>query len=361
MEDFAGATGLAGTSRPERYLWTDAFAVCNFLGLHRQTGKAEYLELALRLVDQAHHVLGRHRADDSRRGWISGLDEGEGERHPTRGGLRIGKKLPERRSGEPLDERAEWDRDGQYLHYLTQWMHALHRVGEETGNAVFDVWGAELAQVAHAAFGRPRTAAGIERLAWKMSIDLTRVLVPAMGHHDALDALVSYLELQERQPVLDREILEVRRLAVAGAPETDDALGIGALLIAVYRFATLIRSGRLAERPLLARLLIAARASLDAFARGNPLSGPARSRLAFRELGLAIGLHAIEELQDVGDIDSSFRDPFGAVLARAAIAARIDAFWSDPANRQAASWTDHRHINGVMLATSLEPQGYLGR
>jgi hypothetical protein len=43
-----------------------------------------------------------------------------GAAHPTRGGLRIGKKLPERRPGEAFQERLEWERDGQYFHYLTK-------------------------------------------------------------------------------------------------------------------------------------------------------------------------------------------------------------------------------------------------
>ena len=38
-----------------------------------------YSELALRLVEQVHRVLGRFRPDDSRTGWLSGLDEEEGE------------------------------------------------------------------------------------------------------------------------------------------------------------------------------------------------------------------------------------------------------------------------------------------
>ncbi len=44
MLEFAERTGLspAGSS-PERYLWTDAFAVCNFLGLYRQTGDGQRL------------------------------------------------------------------------------------------------------------------------------------------------------------------------------------------------------------------------------------------------------------------------------------------------------------------------------
>ena len=73
MTRLRGAHGPPPTVR-RRYLWTDAFAVCNFLGLARATGDERYTELALRLVDQVHHVLGRHRADDARTGWISGLD-----------------------------------------------------------------------------------------------------------------------------------------------------------------------------------------------------------------------------------------------------------------------------------------------
>ncbi len=71
-----------------RYLWTDAFAVCNFLDLYRQTGDDRYKDFALLLVDQVHNILGRHREDDSRTGWISGLNEEDGQRHPTKGGLR---------------------------------------------------------------------------------------------------------------------------------------------------------------------------------------------------------------------------------------------------------------------------------
>ncbi|MBI5445580.1 MAG: hypothetical protein HY900_30740, partial [Deltaproteobacteria bacterium] len=39
MTEFAERTGLTGSGgSPVRYLWTDAFAVCNFLELHRRTG-----------------------------------------------------------------------------------------------------------------------------------------------------------------------------------------------------------------------------------------------------------------------------------------------------------------------------------
>ncbi len=131
MTEFARLTGLSpATSEPRCYLWTDAFAVCNFLGLYQEKGDKAFKDLALQLVDQVHSTLGRHRGDDSRTGWISGLDEEQGRKHPTLRGLRIGKARNERRFSDPFNERLEWDRDGQYYHYLTKWMHALNRVTE---------------------------------------------------------------------------------------------------------------------------------------------------------------------------------------------------------------------------------------
>ncbi len=360
MRGFASATGLSGAARPERYLWTDAFAVCNFLGLYRRTGDGEYLELALRLTDQVHHVLGRHRDGDPRQGWISGLDEAEGERHPTRGGLRIGKPLPERQPGEPFDPLEEWDRDGQYLHYLTQWMHALHRVAQETGNHLFTDWAIELAQAAHAAFARRDAKLPGARLVWKMSIDLRRVLVSSTGQHDALDALTSYLEIQSDRSELERELREARDLCSAGTFETEDALGIGVLLTDAYRIAAPNRRDRSPERALLAKLLIAARHSLDLFMRADSLSAPARSRLAFRELGLAIGLHAMQRLLDAADSQSGIHEALAGLADCVPLATRIDGFWAGAEHRAVSSWTAHRHINDVMLAASLLPDGYLG-
>ena len=45
MEGFAESTGIM--REPEfsrRYLWTDAFGVCNFIGLYLQTGEAHYMK-----------------------------------------------------------------------------------------------------------------------------------------------------------------------------------------------------------------------------------------------------------------------------------------------------------------------------
>jgi len=376
MDEFAVATGLTGTAPLRRYLWTDAFAVCNYLGLYRESGEGRDLDLALRLVDQVHHTLGRHRPDDSREGWISGLAEEEGERHPTRGGLRIGKSLPERGVDQPFDPHLEWDRDGQYFHYLTQWMHALHRVGQELGQPVFHHWAIELAVAAHARFTRSDSRGALRGMAWKMSIDLSRPLVPSMGQHDPLDALLSYLELQAGAiaatpatspaaatdcPLLENEIAEAKALCEHGEWATDDPLGIGALLTGVFRLADMITRHGIVEARLMGRLLAAARLSLEAYAHGNPLTGPVESRLAFRELGLAIGLHALERIDASSVREDGGREALTVLTNYLPIARRIDDFWSDPAHRRNPSWTAHQDINTVMLVTSLVPAGYLGR
>jgi hypothetical protein len=369
MDEFADATGLLGGKPARRYLWTDAFAVCNFLGLHRQSGEGRYLDLALRLVDQVHHVLGRHRADDTRRGWIGGRSDSEGEQHPTRGGLRIGKPLPERRSRDPFDARLEWERDGQYFHYLTQWLHALERVHRETGQAIFHAWALELAQAAHAAFVRSDPAARTPRMVWKMSIDLDRVLVASTGQHDPLDAWISYLELRgaatESRPtigpaVLGREIEEAAALCRGASWASEDPLGIGGLLIDAYRLAMILDHTGEAGEGVLRRIIAAAEGGLATYVRGEPLDEPASRRLAFRELGLAIGLHALERMLALASGSRGLPASLDHIARYRPLARRIDDFWSSDINRRDSTWRAHHDINAVMLATSLAPGGYLG-
>src|SRR6478609_1760484 len=140
--------------RGRRYLWTDAFAVCNYIALGE-------LDLAVGLVDNVHHTLGRYRADDVRHGWISGLSESDGDAHPTSGGLRIGKPFPED--------------DGQYFHYLTRWMDALAQLALATRDRRYLAWARELADIAAQAFVLP------DRMVWKLDIELARPLVASMG------------------------------------------------------------------------------------------------------------------------------------------------------------------------------------
>jgi hypothetical protein len=366
MADFAGSTGLTGRAPPRRYLWTDAFAVCNFLGLYRQTGEDCFLKLALDLVDQVHNILGRHRNDDPRPGWISGLSEEEGERHPTRGGLRIGKPLNERGADEPADSRLEWDQDGQYFHYLTKWMHALCRMARETGEPRYLRWAAELAAAAHKAFTDETFPGGPKRMVWKMSIDLTRPLVSSMGQHDPLDGLVRYLELQAATGLdardrasLEAPIADATEMCQGARWATDDPLGIGGLLDDAARLAGLVFGCGVGRRPLLHQILIAADRSLRAFELSSPLHDPAEHRLAFRELGLAIGLSGLESIRNFVQADDELYARVRDLLLNLPLADQIRTFWSDPAHRRTRTWMEHRDINTVMLATSLEPEGYL--
>lgn len=371
MTEFAYQTGLSSQKAPRRYLWTDAFAVCNFLELYRRTGDEKYKKLALVLVDQVHHVLGRHREDDPRKGWISGLSEREGEDHPTKGGLRIGKELYEREPGEPFDESLEWERDGQYYHYLTRWMHALNRVSQTTGDMTHNRWAMELAKTAHAAFTYEPPLGGQKRMYWKMSIDLSRPLVPSMGQHDPLDGFITYSELQAtaprdpRWPGLNEEIADMANICEGKDWITDDPLGIGGLLCDAYRVAQLVLGGHFGRTDLLLILLGSSEASLKTYLEGNPLDLPAEGRLAFRELGLSIGLRAVERLREsVAQKPHLFKGKhllslIDSLLRHAPLSEKIEEFWLEQRNRESDGWNENRDINMVMLATSLDPDEYL--
>lgn len=373
MSDFAALTGLTGAAEPKRYLWTDAFAVCNYLELYRRTENKAHLEPALHLVDQVHQMLGQHRADDPRSGWISGLEEEEGKMHPTRGGLRIGKKLPERQPGEAYDQQLEWDREGQYYHYLTKWMHALNRVSQVSGDPRYNCWARELAQAAHAAFVYQPAGEGQKRMYWKMSVDLSRPLVPSMGHHDPLDGYLTYLSLQATAPTLDgagpeltAEIADMAAIVSGREWTTGDALGLGGLLADAYRAERLVAAGTLDRRHFPVQLLDDALVGLHAFERQSALRYPVSHRLAFRELGLAIGLHAVEFLRETAKDGKQYTGKQGnltrrleSLLPYLSLADTIESFWLEPGHRQAPTWLEHREINMVMLATSLAPNGYL--
>ena len=375
MTGFAHLTGLVDGQASKRYLWTDAFAVCNFLELYRQTGEEEYRRLALRLVEQVHHVLGRHRADDLRTGWISGLSEPEGEQYPTRGGLRIGKELNERQPDEPIDERLEWERDGQYYHYLTKWMHALYQVSRVTSHSSYHRWAVELAQTAHARFTYRPTPGAWKRMYWKMSIDLSYPLVPSMGQHDPLDGLITYQQLQVTTPPaaeqaawpdLDAEITDIAAICEGKNWATVDPLGLGGLLTDAYKMAQLIAYHQLKQFDLLETLLEAALIGLQAYTGQDALQLPVDSRLAFRELGLSIGLRAVERMQGLVEANPEIfakRTELPWRLAALAqytpLAERIETFWLEQPHQEAESWLVHREINMVMLATSLAPDGYL--
>jgi N-acylglucosamine 2-epimerase (GlcNAc 2-epimerase) len=375
---FAVRTGLCAQGDTERrYLWTDAFAVLALLGLYHRTGAREYLDWTLRLVDLVHHVLGRHRRDDPRSSWISGLSDSEGERRPTAGGLRIGKPLLERGPGEPYDEQLEWDRDGQYFHYLTKWMHALNRVTVTTGDPQYNDWAIDLAMAAHRGFVYLARPSGPKRMCWKMSTDLTRPLVRSMGQLDPLDGFVAFSHLQATQrgqtsgpTELEDAVVDMRCMCEdIDSWATTDPLGIGGLLAEAAGLVRLIASGDRDFDDLLGRLLMDAARSLEMYASGRELDMPSESRLAFRELGLSIGLRSLDPIRVAME---QRPERFGGTrtatalltqlhsLARfAPLVERIEGSWVAPAARTNAAWTAHLDINSVMLATSLVPEVYL--
>ena len=370
MQAFAVRTGLDGDAAPRRYLWTDAFAVCNCIALSADERRPPFGTLATDLVAQVHAVLGRHRDDDPRRGWISGLEEAEGARHPTAGGLRIGKPLPERTRDAPLDAELEWDRDGQYFHYLTRWMHALDQYAHAFAQPDAERWAVELAQAAYRGFVQRSAGGAPQRMVWKMSIDLSRALVPSMGQHDPLDGLITALQLRARgdadraAPALDAQVRDYAALALVHDWRSDDPLGVGGLLCDACRLAQLpgddVLPGDGARGAVLARILDAALAGVIDYARRQPLRQPPAHRLAFRELGLAIGLRGVPRMRAwSAGVDARSAAALERLSAHESLADAILDTWREPAHRQLHAWRAHEDINAVMLATALLPSGYL--
>jgi hypothetical protein len=120
------------------------------------------------------------------------------------------------------------------------------------------------------------------------------------------------------------------------------------------------------ENGLLQRLLDCALMGLESYGTTNPGSPSAEYRLAFRELGLSIGLKAVGRLQDwIKQNPGSLRQTHSllsrikALMRFAPMGERIEKFWMDGINQKAPTWREHRGINEVMLATSLTPDGYL--
>lgn len=348
MDGFAARTGLRSDAEPRRYLWTDAFALVNWLELSRRTQDPRFSALALDLIEQVHVTLGKHRADDARTGWLSGLPDDAGAEHPTVGGLRIGKPLPERGPGDPPDERLEWERDGQYFHYLTKWMDALARAGTMLGEPRYLRWAAELAAATFPRFLQRTPTGEPLGLAWKMSIDLSRPQVAGLSPHDALDGYVTFrwLDTAGGEPSLEEETRTLRPLVRNRGWGTADPLGLGGLLLDAMRLAILPARTE-DDASLLAAIITGVTNGLGHFLREGTLEQPPARRLGFRELGLAIGLQGLAPVAAAG------AGPVAALQSARPVGERIADFWLDERNRQSATWLDHRDINEVMLATAL--------
>ena len=188
---------------------------------------------------------------------------------------------------------------------------------------------------------------------WKMSVDLSRPLVASMGQHDPLDGYVTCAQLLENAGSDGhlRPALQSFAALVAGRRwTTTDPLGLGGLLCDAFRLQQLIERAALPDETLLHAVLEDATHGLRE-RRSDPPE-PFWARLAFRELGLAIGLHAADLMRE-RNLSARTR----ALLPDAAEAPAIESFWIS--HREDAGWAEHRDINDVMLATSLLPRGYL--
>ncbi|KAI2623895.1 hypothetical protein GGS26DRAFT_593417 [Hypomontagnella submonticulosa] len=328
-----GAGGYHG-----RYLWTDAFGVVNFITLSREKGGTQsqqlYLELARRLADTVHSVLGRTRDGTSR---LPGATDEE----PLNGGLRIGK----------MDADGS-DGDGQYHHYLTLWMFALNRLAIATGESRWNALAVQLAKAIHPHFMTNRGGSHQESMVWKISMDMRRVLVHSKGNLDDVDGLVVYQLLQDTaesfkkrgtsnslmSPTLDKEIEHYRRI-MASHPKSlsGDPLDLGMGLWISHFDREAEWSRNLAEKGLIIardRFLPAAQSPITSSRRGP-------YRLAFREFGACLGIKCY-----VNDPEQPLHHGADAVL---------DAWEGKLLN---AADEDLRPINLAMYAAALIPGAF---
>ncbi len=355
LDDFLHRTGITGEggNPGRRYLWTDAFAVQCCFALARAEKGTNYLQHGLHLIDRVHNTLGKHRPDDSRTGWISGLSEEEGEKHPTAGGLRIGKKLPEKAAGTYSNPYKEMECDGQYFHYLTRWFSALAAAYHETGEEKYALWAAELIKVTQKFVNKE---GGAIRLFWKMKTDLSEPSVKSTGMLDPLEGLLSILSIKEfaakKEISLEEPEEDLRNICKDVSWFTSDALGIGGLLLNTVKAGMMVQNGQMLPKNIRpGKLLADSMAGLQAYLGNSPgPMHPAETRLPFRECGLSLGIYAITGMQndlDLPDLDTrpleNFRD----------LAEDLEKFWLFPRHREAQTWKNHRDINAVSLVSSL--------
>ena len=204
-----------------RYLWTDGFAVVNFITLFKETSEERYLQLARRLINTVHDILGRTRDGQARL-------PGATDEFPLKGGLRIGKH----RATGP-------DGDGQYHHYLTIWMFALNRMSLASKDMWYNSQAISLAKAIHPHFMINRDSAR-PRMFWKLSMDLQTPLVTSEGNLDPIDGYVILNLLQETSggTELTREINDYKKILDTKWKhyKSDDPLDLGMTLWTAHWF-----------------------------------------------------------------------------------------------------------------------------
>jgi hypothetical protein len=135
-----------------------------------------------------------------------------------------------------------------WFHYLTKWMHALCRVAVISGHPAHAREALELGEAAFKGFARKSASGDVIGIYWKMSTDLSRPLTFAMGLRDALDGLITFLEVQHviskthaksSDGALTAASASISNLCRSRDWGTSDPLGIGGLLFDACRLAQL--------------------------------------------------------------------------------------------------------------------------
>lgn len=169
-----------------RYLWTDAFGLVLLISLYRATGTERYLDEARELAAEVDRVLAQEA-----------------------GGLRIGE--------EP-------EREGQYFHYLSMWLYALHRLGRI--DPQYKARALELVRETHPRFVRPGFG-----VYWKMKDDLSGPMPGfGVGALDPFHGYVVYRLLDEEELASEiRDMHDLIQVGMRNLHVTQD-LGIGMML-----------------------------------------------------------------------------------------------------------------------------------
>jgi hypothetical protein len=189
-----------------------------------------------------------------------------------------------------------------------------------------------------------------------------------MGLHDALDGFVTFREVQHIiSKMRDKTSASDLTAAITSISSscrskdwgTSDPLGIGGLLFDACWLSQLPRSS--GDHGLFEEITDACDDGVWAFVASRSLTRPAPQRLAFRELGLAIGLKAVPTILE----PSKYAMKMGARLPKEphlqyqALAEEIISAWLPYAQAPDELWRAHQDINDVMLATALIPNTFL--
>jgi hypothetical protein len=183
-----------------------------------------------------------------------------------------------------------------------------------------------------------------------------------MGQLDPLDGYVSCLEVEAAAaplggtagPSLASRAADFLQMIDLQALSTADPLGLGGLLMDASLLDGLAREGAEVEAALVDRLLSAAATGVEAYVRRGGPGEPAGHRLAFREVGLAIGLQAAARMA-AGEPSLGAhrrRALLQALAGHRHLAEDILSFWLEGEGAR-RSPGEHQDIDAVMLAAAL--------